>query len=248
MEASRNFCRWVGKLFVCLLVGVGVTIEAYSSPLNRRKVFDIAGSHVLLGSGLVLPSSFSASEGPNPLVEVPVTTLTGKSSMISIPRVGYSLYKTEAEQVPLCVELALAAGVKHIDVASQYGTNDLVGKVLKSYISKGQEGVPDQPSTKLGRRQELFVSHKLSNEEQSDQIGAVKKAVKKQLKSLQLNYLDLCSIHSPLTDPSRRLGTYNALLELQNEGLVRVVGVCNYGVNPLRKCRTKWYISLFCHF
>jgi 2,5-diketo-D-gluconate reductase A len=142
------------------------------------------------------------------------------------------LYKTEAAQVPKCVELALLSGVQHFDVASQYGTNEEVGSVLKSYISKGMEGVPNAPKTKSERRQQLFISHKVSNVEQSDRKGQVKRAVKMQMKQLGVNYLDLCSVHSPLTDQQRRLATYQTLLELQSEGIVRAVGVCNYGVNP----------------
>lgn len=236
--SSLRYRPWIGqlpRLFVFLITSGRALTEAYSSPLTRRQAFDAAASQMVVGSGLLVPGAASAYEGPNPLVEVPVTTLSGTTSSVSIPRVGYSLYKTEAEQVPLCLELALEAGVQHFDVASQYGTNAEVGKALISYITKGLVGVADQPLTKLDRRQKLFVSHKVSNSEQSEQVGAVKKAVKQQLKSLKLTYLDLCSIHSPLTDSTRRLATYNALMELQNEGLVRAVGVCNYGVNPLRK-------------
>ena len=77
------------------------------------------------------------------------------------------------------------------------------------------------------------MSHKVSNEEQSTNRRDVKRAVKKEMKNLGLKYLDLCSIHSPLTDRARRLSTYQALLELQTDGIVRNVGVCNYGINPL---------------
>lgn len=215
-----------------LLVGflLEVSVDAYSSPLSRRRALETTSGAAL--ASLFGPCPSFASTTTEPTITVPIH---GTSYSVSIPRVGYSFYKTDAEQVPLCLQLALQAGITHLDVGSQYGTNAEVGKELKSYISKGLEGVPNQPNTKSERRQELFVSHKVSNEEQSEQTKAVKKVVKKQLKALGLDYLDLCSIHSPLTDAPRRLATYSALLELQNEGLVRAVGVCNYGVNPLQE-------------
>ena len=40
-------------------------------------------------------------------------------------------------------------------------------------------------------------------------------------------------IHSPLTNKTRRLTTYEALLDLQAKGTVEAVGVCNFGVRPL---------------
>ena len=47
---------------------------------------------------------------------------------------------------------------------------------------------------------------------------------------LGVGYLDMISIHSPLTDKERRLATYQASLELLDSGFVKSVGVCNYGI------------------
>ncbi len=59
----------------------------------------------------------------------------------------------------------------------------------------------------------------LSNAEQLANISAVKRRVKDSIE-LGVGYLDLVSIHSPLTDRDRRLGTYHAFL-----GFVRAVGL-----------------------
>jgi diketogulonate reductase-like aldo/keto reductase len=89
---------------------------------------------------------------------------------------------------------------------------------------------------KHGRRNGLFLSYKLSNEEQSTDPKAVRRAVLSTIQNLgSVDYLDMVSIHSPLTDSSRRLTTYQTLLNLQQDGLVRSVGVCNYGVRPLEE-------------
>jgi len=168
-----------------------------------------------------------------------------------IPRVGYSLYKTDPSQVNRCISLALSAGVRHFDLASLYNSNEQVGASLQSYITTGiipettiintksnenkkNDSINVSPTnSQRKRREELFLSHKVSNQEQSTSKEDVKKAVRDEIKKLQVEYLDLCSIHSPLTKKEKRLATYEALLELKEEHLIRTVGVCNYGVYPL---------------
>jgi diketogulonate reductase-like aldo/keto reductase len=86
-----------------------------------------------------------------------------------------------------------------------------------------------------GRREGLFISHKISNAEQSTDATAVRRSVKAAIAALGCSYLDMVSIHSPLTDQSRRLATYQTLLELRDSGFVKTVGVCNYGVGPLQE-------------
>jgi len=95
----------------------------------------------------------------------------------------------------------------------------------------------DGSAGRRGRREGLFVSHKLSNDEQSTDPIAVKRRVKEAISRLGVGYLDMVMIHSPLTDAGRRIGTYRALLELRDAGFVRSVGVCNYGIGPLEEVR-----------
>lgn len=93
----------------------------------------------------------------------------------------------------------------------------------------------DGSAGRRGRREELFISHKLSNNEQSTDIITVKRHVKDAIARLGVGYLDMISIHSPLTDPERRIVTYRALLELRDAGFVKSIGVCNYGLGPLEE-------------
>jgi diketogulonate reductase-like aldo/keto reductase len=242
-------------------------------------------------------------------------TTSAAVDVISIPRVGYSFYKTPTDQVGLCAALALRAGVRHFDVATQYGTNEEVGKVLQVYIKSGlldsnknnngdggwlddryhimsmsnektesnrrqvlqayndadrttkdrlkrQSQSPSSISmtsrlfwTGIGRQQqqqeeerqrrrgELFISHKLSNEEQSDDPVVIRQCVMNAINDIFLGgrddidhqYLDMVSIHSPLTSKVKRLTTYRTLLQMKDDGLIRAVGVCNYGVGPLKE-------------
>lgn len=97
--------------------------------------------------------------------------------------------------------------------------------------------IPNGSASRRGRRSTLFISHKLSNAEQSINRSDVKRFVKQQISNLNVQYLDLVSIHSPLTDKERRLETYGALMEMRDAGFVRSVGVCNYGVKALEEIK-----------
>ena len=172
--------------------------------------------------------------------------IQGKST-IKIPRVGYSFYKTPPEQAARCTALALRAGVRHLDVASLYGSNAEVAQSLKKYLDVGMDGLdfsaekvevldafdaaskagydhslttissgikspllappPSGSAGRRGRRESLFISHKLSNSEQSTNGADVRRAVKAQIATLGASYLDMVSIHSPLTDAPTRLAT-----------------------------------------
>ena len=99
----------------------------------------------------------------------------------------------------------------------------------------GLSPAPLGSAGRRGRREGLFISHKISNAEQSTDAVAVRRSVKAAIAALGCSYLDMVSIHSPLTDPSRRMATYQALLELRDSGFVKTVGVCNYGLGPLQE-------------
>jgi diketogulonate reductase-like aldo/keto reductase len=86
-----------------------------------------------------------------------------------------------------------------------------------------------------GRREGLFVSHKIANAEQSTDAVAVRRSVKADIATLGCTYLDMVMMHSPLTDKARRLTTYQSLLEMRDSGFAKTVGVCNYGLGPLQE-------------
>jgi len=72
----------------------------------------------------------------------PNLSITGsKGTVLKMPRVGYSLYKTPAEEVVRGTSLALRAGVKHFDVGGLYDTNDEVAKTLRQYLNIGITGL-----------------------------------------------------------------------------------------------------------
>ena len=211
-----------------------------------------------------------SNENPPPLLSLPIKSpLIPQTSILNIPRVGYSFYKTAPDKAERCAALALRSGITHLDLATQYESNTEVGKAIRTYLRYGRDKLASEEDPELlkfidasykyqtsrigskskkrgseRRREELFLSHKISNAEQSTDPKNVRRAVLETMDRLGVDYLDMVSIHSPLTNTEIRLATYRALTDLQQEydktnssTIVRSIGVCNYGLNPLREIK-----------
>lgn len=168
-----------------------------------------------LAGGLLLPSlavAEEAMEWPDPL------TADSVVSAGLIPAVGFGMYNTKAEVSYEAVSLALEAGVRHIDTATAYGNEKEIGKAWKA------SGLA---------RDELKLSSKLCNTDLRS--GNVRKAVESSLKKLQTDYLDAYYIHSPLASPEQRSRAWKQMHEMKQEGLLRSLGVCNFGVEKIQK-------------
>lgn len=207
-------------------------------------------------------------ENPPPILSLPIKSPSMPTpSTLDIPRVGYSFYKTAADKAERCAALALRSGVTHLDIATQYESNAEIGKTIRTYLRYGPTklALDEKPellklmddsykynmstmqskSKKRGsarRREELFLSHKLSNEEQSTDPDKIRRAVLETMDTLGVDYLDMVSIHSPLTNSETRLASYRALVDLQqgndqtkSSPIIRSIGVCNYGLGPLKE-------------
>ena len=109
------------------------------------------------------------------------------------------------------VHAALDAGINFIDTAEGYGdgySEEMLGRALK------------------GRRSEAIIATKVS---QSNLAPAdLRAACERSLKRLDTDYIDLYQVHWPRWDVPFG-DTMSALLELQNAGKIRVIGVSNFG-------------------
>lgn len=110
------------------------------------------------------------------------------------------------------VEAALDAGINFFDTAEGYGdgySEEMLGRALK------------------GRRNEAVIATKVSAGNLAPE--AIRAACERSLKRLQTDTIDLYQVHWP----SREVPfdeTMAALLELRREGVIRVIGVSNFGV------------------
>jgi len=164
-----------------------------------------------------------------------------------LPAVGFGLWKVEKQASPTIVEEAARAGYRHFDCASDYGNEADVGQGLRQVLSG------------VCKRDELWVTSKLWSTNHAPQH--VRQACERSLRDLQLDYLDLYLIHFPIAleyvppetrypagwfhDPDAAqpkmkparvpiADTWRAMESLVEAGLVKNIGVCNFGVSLLR--------------
>ncbi|KAL7509816.1 hypothetical protein ACHAXN_006767 [Cyclotella atomus] len=223
-----------------------------SSSLDRRTAL-VAGAYLASFGIMMPPDGVYAIASPSP--DVLLKSFDGKT--ISMPLIAYSFYKTSPEQAPRGLALALRAGVRHFDLATDYGNFDEVAPILKQYWNTGKidwkfedekeellqlldrtKKAAGSFRTKMDgkqRRQDIFLTYKLSNDEQSTDPSSIKNKVESILSQLDTPCIDLVSLHSPLPGSERRISTYKTLLDLKEKGLIRAVGVCNYGLCHLKE-------------
>ena len=125
-----------------------------------------------------------------------------------------ALGKVSQEEADRTLELLLEYGVNHIDTADSYGrAEERIGPWMKNY------------------RQRFFLATKVG--ERTYQ-GAWK-SIRRSLRRLQVEQVDLLQLHS-LGDPEEwevAMGTGGALqavLEAQQQGLTRFIGITGHGV------------------
>lgn len=131
--------------------------------------------------------------------------------------VAFGTWKLAPENAANVILAAIQTGYRHIDTAASYANEAAIGDGI--ILAK----LP---------RDALFVSGKLWTTKRA--YTAAIKACKRSLKSLQLEYLDQYLIHWPaspaLYENWREMNaeTWRALEDLQKDGIVRDIGVCNF--------------------
>ncbi|ACZ19855.1 aldo/keto reductase [Thermanaerovibrio acidaminovorans DSM 6589] len=126
-----------------------------------------------------------------------------------MPVIGFGVYDTGSlEECEACVSQALEAGYRLIDTAAMYGNEEAVGRAIRS------SGL---------RREEVFVTTKVWFTDSG--FGRTREAFFRSLDRLGLDYVDLYLIHQPYGDV---YGSWRAMEELYQEGLIRAMGVSNF--------------------
>ena len=158
------------------------------------------------------------------VANMPTSTL---ATGATIPLVGLGTWKSEPGRVRAAVETALKCGYRHVDCAAIYDNEGEVGEALARVFD----------TTKLAR-EDVFITSKLWNTEHAS--DRVEPALRKTLRHLRLDYLDLYLIHWPVTGVRGDevtppiLDTWRAMEKLVDEGLVRAIGVSNFSEKKLR--------------
>jgi 2,5-diketo-D-gluconate reductase A len=143
-------------------------------------------------------------------MSVPTITLNDQTT---IPQFGVGMWQVPAEEAERVVTEAFEVGYRHVDTAQMYGNEEGVGAAIKS------SGLA---------RDEIYVTTKLNNG--YHEKPKAKASLAASLERLGLDRVDLFLIHWPL--PTLYGGdftsTWEALVELREEGLTTSIGVSNF--------------------
>lgn len=156
-----------------------------------------------------------------------------------MPIIGLGTWRSEAGQVYQAIRWAIKLGYRHIDCAHIYGNEAEIGQALKDAVKEGDI-----------KREELFITSKLWND--SHAVEDVRPALEQTLKDLQLEYLDLYLMHWPVAQkkgttipqsdedmiPLSELPlelTWAEMEKAYNDGLVKAIGVSNFGAKRLEE-------------
>ena len=179
-----------------------------------------------------------APDGVDPN-KVPKRTLhTG----VQIPIIGLGTFGSDrfsGEQIAEAVKGAISVGYRHIDCASVYMNEHLIGPSLREVMEAGL------------KREELWITSKVWNDMHGD--GDVLISCAKSLKDLKLDYLDLYLVHWPFPnyhapgvsvdsrDSHARpyiheeyLKVWRQMERLVEMGLVRHIGTSNMTIPKLK--------------
>jgi D-xylose reductase len=180
-----------------------------------------------------------------PAATIPTLKLAGGDAL---PAVGLGLWKIPPPDTAALVETAIRTGYRHLDAACDYGNEAEAGAGVRAALAAG-----------ACRREDLWITSKLWNT--YHRAEHVRPACERTLRDLGVDYLDLYLIHFPIAleyvapevryppewffDPKADrpamkpakvpvAETWRAMEQLVRAGLVRNIGICNFGCSLLR--------------
>jgi aryl-alcohol dehydrogenase-like predicted oxidoreductase len=168
-----------------------------------------------------------------------VTVPLGRTGL-DISRVGFGAWalggadydwgwgRQDDDESIAAIHHALELGVNWIDTAAQYGfghSEEVVGRALQGleqrpyiFTKGGQPEGPNRTTTQRLRR------------------DSIRREVEASLARLGVDAIDLYQIHWPIPDEEIEEG-WTTFAELKDEGLVRHIGVSNFGVEQLQRAQ-----------
>ncbi|OQP33032.1 2,5-didehydrogluconate reductase DkgA [Pantoea latae] len=133
-----------------------------------------------------------------------------------MPQLGLGVWQASNEDAHRAVLKALEVGYRSIDTAAAYKNEEAIGQALQD--------------TDVSR-DEIFVTTKLWNDDQQN----VQQAMETSLKKLQLEQVDLYLMHWPCPEKDHYVDAWKAMIKLQQQGLTKSIGVCNFHEAHLKR-------------
>src|SRR6202451_926886 len=159
----------------------------------------------------------------------------------AIPALGFGTLIPDPIATRTATKAALEAGFRQFDSAERYRNEKEVGEAMQEVFKEGKI-----------KREDVFIATKLWNSNHRPE--RVKPAFEASLKRLQLDYVDLYSIHTPFAfkpgdeqDPRDKNGnmiyddaatltnTWKALESLVDEGRCKAIGLSNVSLGQLKE-------------
>jgi 2,5-diketo-D-gluconate reductase A len=137
---------------------------------------------------------------------------------VEIPQLGFGVFQIPPEETAEAVTRALLTGYRHVDTAAAYQNEAAVGQAIRA------SGLD---------RDEVFVTTKCFNDHQG--YEQARKAFQDSIDQLEMDFVDLYLIHWPVPSQDKYVETWRTFIELQEEGLVRSIGVSNFQPAHLRR-------------
>ena len=134
----------------------------------------------------------------------------------TIPQFGFGIWQVPQDIAAEAVSSALGLGYRLIDGAYLYLNEQGLGEGLR------RSGVA---------REEVFITTKVWNNEQGR--ARARASVQRSLETIGIDQLDLVLIHWPVPDQDLYLETWEAFIEMRDEGLMRSIGVSNFNADHL---------------
>jgi len=174
------------------------------------------------------------------------------SSGHMMPLLGLGCWQSPPAEVTTAVEAALDAGYRHIDTAYLYLNEEAVGEGIHAWMNK-TKGASRIVNGAV--RKDIFVVTKLPMIAMYD--GGVEEYLRKSLKKLNLDHVDLFLIHGPIgfkgaahdkdLMPKTKDGAFNIdygtdhialwkeMEKMVDLGLTKSIGVSNFNNQQLRR-------------
>lgn len=157
--------------------------------------------------------------------------------------IGLGTWKANGPKLKNAVKEALYAGYRHIDTATNYNNEDIVGEALAEVFAEGKIF-----------REDVFITSKLWNDSHAE--GEVIPALEESLKKLKLDYLDLYLVHWPVAfrhgvefpqkpddyltlEEAPLAETWKQMEKAKSLGLTRHIGVSNFSITKLKDLISK---------
>jgi 2,5-diketo-D-gluconate reductase A len=149
------------------------------------------------------------------MAEQPRITLNDGNTM---PQLGLGVWAMSPKTAATVVADAITVGYRSIDTAQGYENEQGVGEAIRNV---------DVP------RDEIFVTSKLRNGLHARDLAL--RSFDETMRKLGLEQLDLFLIHWPVPSEDRYVEAWKTLIDLQQQGRIRSIGVSNFNEDHLER-------------